>query len=119
MPVGDDRWHVLCVTEFDIAYALGLLVGEGSFVSCPDPRISVKLNTIDPLPLNHLQYVFGGNIYGPYVYKRKGGGKDFDFRIWNVTGRSGIFPIIPLLDRMPESRKRNQYLEWKENHNFR
>jgi hypothetical protein len=74
---------------FAIGYAMGLIVGEGSFAAdSQQPYLSVKLHSSDPLPLTELQRVLGGKLYGPYCSVGR------TFRVWMLRGRD-------LLDAVP------------------
>ncbi|OGB22964.1 MAG: hypothetical protein A3E23_08210 [Burkholderiales bacterium RIFCSPHIGHO2_12_FULL_65_48] len=100
---------------FLLGYALGLVVGEGTFTNCRHPRLAVKLHEEDPEPLLLLKSLFGGRINGPYHYK----GKDGVVRrslTWNLDGRK-LMRVLPLVAKyLPASRKRQQFLLWGHKH---
>jgi hypothetical protein len=92
----------------EIAYCMGLIVGEGSFTGDKhQPALQVRLHDSDPEPLLDLQRVFGGTIYGPYVH----GGRHYVF--WKLVGWQ-LLEALPYVDRwLPPSRKRRQFDEWQ------
>lgn len=96
------------MTEFEIGYLMGLIVGEGSFTGDKNaPALSLKLQGGDPLPLLELQRLLGGTINGPYNHDNR------IYRIWQLRGPE-LIRALPLFDRyLPDSRKREQYLRWK------
>lgn len=109
MPAGRAR----VPSDFDIGYAMGLIVGEGSFTG--DRRaacLSVRLHADDPLPLEHLWSLFGGRIYGPYEYGIR--------RSWAWMLRGDdLWDALPMLfDRLPPSRKRRQLEAWAVRYGF-
>jgi len=92
----------------EIAYCMGLIVGEGSFISDSVPTLVVGLQVADPQPLLDLQSVFGGTIYGPYIHNGR------HFRRW-VLRAWQLEEALPYLERwLPPSRKREQYEAWRE-----
>ncbi|SRR5260370_41563747 len=97
------------MNDFDIGYCMDLIVGEGSFTGDKNaPSLAVKLHASDPLPLLKLQETFGGSIDGPYCHQGR------VYRIWQLRGPE-LIRALPLLDRyLPDSKKRYQYVAWKE-----
>ena len=101
--------------EFDLGYAIGLIVGEGSFTYCGDrskkypsrARMTVKLHERDPKPLVLLKKVFGGNIYGPYHHCGR------DYIIYSLSGQSLRDAIPILIAKIPPSHKRKQLIKWR------
>jgi hypothetical protein len=92
----------------EIAYCMGLIVGEGSFTGDErQPALQVRLHESDPEPLLDLQHVFGGVIYGPYVHDGR------HYRFWILRGWQ-LLDALPYVDRwLPPSRKRRQFDEWR------
>jgi len=92
----------------EIAYCMGLIVGEGSFTGGKKaPCLSVKLHSSDQQPLLDLRSVFGGIVYGPYVYGVR------HIRVWQLRGWE-LEEALPYFDKwLPASRKRAQYEAWK------
>jgi hypothetical protein len=112
------------LSEFEIGYICGLIVGEGSFtIGSRKPRgntvarnygsLEMKLHRSDPEPLKFLLRSLGGNMYGPYHH----GGRDY--YLWRLTGYA-LNDAVPLLYRyMPPSRKREQLEAWLDTYNRR
>ena len=92
----------------EIAYCMGLIVGEGCFSGDAVPSLIVALHERDPQPLLDLRSVFGGVIYGPYRYadgRRK--------RMW-VLRNWQLQEALPFFDRwLPPSHKREHYDAWR------
>ena len=90
---------------------MGLIVGEGCFSgSGSSPALIVALHASDPLPLHDLRSMFGGKVYGPYVYGIR------EKRAWVLRGWQ-LAEALPYFDRwLPPSRKREQYDVWRERH---
>lgn len=97
------------ISEFDAGFICGLVTGEGSFTGDrKQPVLAIKLHQEDPEPLRFIQARLGGRIYGPYCHA----GRRYYF--WRLTGKS-LYAALPLFaDRLPESRKRNQFFQWIE-----
>lgn len=61
----------------NIFYVAGLIEGEGCFGIYPQTRnpatklVRIEVNMTDKSPLNHIQKLFGGKIYGPRKPKGK------------------------------------------------
>jgi hypothetical protein len=91
----------------EIAYCMGLIVGEGSFSSDRhQPSLAVKLHARDPQPLLDLRGVFGGRLYGPYYH----GGRHS--RLWLLRGCE-LVESLPYFERwLPKSHKREQFEAW-------
>lgn len=94
-------------SDFALGYAMGLIVGEGSFTGDRRrPCLSVRLHVDNPRPLNHLKLLFGGRLYGPYQYD---GRVSF---VWLLRG-DDLWDALPtFFERLPESRKRRQFERW-------
>ena len=93
---------------FALGYALGLLVGEGSFTGDrQQPSLEVRLHRRDLEPLEHLQRTLGGRIFGPYS---RGGRNLYAYML---RGRE-LKAALPILQQyLPNSWKRLQYLQWR------
>jgi hypothetical protein len=93
---------------FKLGYAMGLIVGEGSFTH--DRRrgaLELRLHKRDPLPFQLLRHVFGGRVYGPYCHK------DRHYYAWMLIGWE-LRAALPLFDRyLPSSYRREQYERWR------
>ena len=94
--------------RFGLGYAMGLIVGEGSFTGDRvQPSLEVKLHRRDLEPLEHLQRTLGGRIYGPYA---RGGRNHYSYMLRGQELRRAL-PI--LLEHLPSSWKRLQFDEWR------
>ena len=100
-------------SEFILGYAVGLIVGEGSFTGHgSDACLAVKLHRRDPKPLRSLQSAFGGKIYGPYCH----GGREY--RTWVLRG-DDLYDALPIISQwLPDSHKRIQMEEWAKKFGF-
>ena len=97
--------------DFALGYAVGLVVGAGSFTGDRrQPALSVKMSERDRAPLDHLQGVFGGSIFGPYHHGER------RYYMYLLRGPSLRSTIPLLLERMPSCRKRDQLLAWVARH---
>jgi hypothetical protein len=96
------------VRPFQLGYAMGIIVGEGSFTgSGVVPVLSVKLHARDPVPLQALRALLGGLAFGPY---RHGGRHYFVYRL----GGAELRRALPLFDvYLPPSYRREQYDDWR------
>jgi hypothetical protein len=95
------------MSDFDIGYAMGLLVGEGCFTGDRHhPVCSVRLHSRDPKPLLFLQRMFGGRIYGPYQDGKR------TTLVWLLRGNALRRATLLFLFHLPESHKREQFLKW-------
>lgn len=96
------------VDQFGLGYAMGLIVGEGSFTGDrQQPSLEVKLHRRDAEPLEHLQRTLGGRIFGPYA---RGGRNLFAYMLRGRALRSAL-PLIQA--HLPKSWKRVQYEQWR------
>ena len=101
----------MSLSEFDIGYAVGLIAGEGSFTGDRrQPALSVKMHERDRRPLEHLQLVFGGRIFGPYDHGER------RYYIYLLRGPELRASVATLVDRMPACHKREQLLAWLSKH---
>jgi hypothetical protein len=97
------------LSPFDQGFIAGLLVTTGSFSGDGRvPCLGVKLHADDPEPLLILSRLLGGTLYGPYQH----GGRHYAY--WRLQGPA-LAAALPLFDAiLPPSRKRTQYLAWKD-----
>ena len=94
--------------EFGLGYAMGIIVGEGSFTGDRlQPSLEVKLHRRDLEPLEHLQRTLGGRIYGPYA---RGSRNHYSYMLRGRDLRQAV-PLIQ--DHLPSSWKRLQFDEWR------
>ena len=99
------------VTEFDLGYLIGLIVGEGSFTGDrKQPALSVKMHARDPEPLARLHELLGGRIYGPYLHDGR------NYSIWLLRG-ADLAAAVPLFERhLPPCSRRRQFELWRHQH---
>lgn len=94
--------------SFGLGYAMGIIVGEGSFTGDrQQPSLEVKLHRRDVEPLEHLQRTLGGRIYGPYA---RGGRHHYAYML---RGRELRRALPVLQEHLPSSWKRLQFDEWR------
>ncbi len=93
--------------DFKLGYALGLIVGEGSFTGdWRKPALQVKMHARDYAVLKTLQELFGGKVYGPYTHG------DRYYCIWLLRGQDLKDAVPTFLRYLPSSYKREQFTEW-------
>jgi hypothetical protein len=99
------------IHAFLLGYAMGLVVGEGSFNwDGRQPALSVRLHARDPEPLRLLEQIFGGRTYGPYESQGR------HYSVWHLRG-GALRQALPVLERyLPPSHKREQFLVWRAAH---
>jgi hypothetical protein len=97
----------MALTDFDLGYVMGLMVGEGSFTGDKEqPSLQLRLNDDDPEPLKRLSRLLGGKIYGPYHH----GGRSYG--MWMLRG-AGLWKATEMFyAHLPKSKKRTLFLEW-------
>lgn len=94
--------------SFGLGYAMGIVVGEGSFTGDRlQPSLEVKLHRRDLEPLEHLQRTLGGRIYGPYA---RGGRAHYAYMLRGHELRRAL-PVLQ--EHLPSSWKRLQFDEWR------
>ena len=94
--------------QFALGYAMGIIIGEGSFTGDrQQPSLEVKLHRRDLEPLEHLQRTLGGRIYGPYA---RGGRNHYSYMLRGQDLRRAV-PVIQ--EHLPSSWKRLQFEEWQ------
>jgi hypothetical protein len=96
------------VDLFGIGYAMGLIVGEGSFTGDKQqPSLELKTHRRDVEPLEHLQRTLGGRIFGPYAH---GGRSSYAYML---RGRE-LREALPLIQQyLPKGWKRAQFESWR------
>jgi hypothetical protein len=96
------------VLPFDLGYAMGLIVGEGSFTGDRlQPSLEIKMHRRDMEPLEHLQRTLGGRIFGPYAH---GGRHLYAYMLRGRELRDAL-PVIQ--EHLPSSWKRIQFESWR------
>ena len=97
------------VDQFALGYAMGIIVGDGSFTGDrSQPSLEVKLHRRDLEPLEHLQRTLGGKIYGPYA---RGGRNHYAYLLRGGELRRAL-PVIHA--HLPPSWKRVQFEDWRQ-----
>ena len=93
---------------FDLGYAMGLIVGEGSFTGDRlQPSLEIKMHRRDMEPLEHLQRTLGGRIFGPYAH----GGRNL--YAYMLRGRELRDAVPVIQEHLPSSWKRVQFESWR------
>lgn len=93
--------------RFDLGYAMGLIVSEGSFTGDrQQPSLEVKAHRRDVEPLEHLRRVLGGRIFGPYAH----GGRNL--YAYMLRGRELKEALPTLQEHLPTGWKRAQFDAW-------
>lgn len=97
------------VDRFKVGYVMGLIVGEGCFTGDGESKwLAVKLHANDPLPIETLRMTLGGRVYGPFFHG------DRHYRVWMLRGLE-LRRAIPILEaHLPASRKRDQFIAWRD-----
>jgi hypothetical protein len=95
------------VMTFELGYAMGLIVGEGSFTGDrQQPSLEIRMHRRDLAPLENVQRLLGGRIFGPYSH----GGRSL--YVYMLRGRQ-LKDALPILqEHLPSSWKRVQYDSW-------
>jgi hypothetical protein len=96
------------VDPFGLGYAMGLIVSEGSFTGDrTQPSLELRLHRRDVEPLEHVQRLLGGRVFGPYTH----GGRSL--YVYMLRGRE-LKSAIPILQtHLPSSWKRVQFETWR------
>jgi hypothetical protein len=96
------------VDRFELGFAMGLVVGAGSFTGDrQQPSLEIKLHRRDLQPLEQVQRALGGRIFGPYA---RGGRNVYAYMLRGNELRDAL----PLLsEHLPPSWKRVQFDEWR------
>ena len=99
--------EVMALTDFDLGYIMGLMIGEGSFTGDKEqPALQLRLKEDDPEPLKRLNRLLGGSIYGPYNHAER------RYYVWMLRGAALWKATELFYQHLPNSRKRRQFLEW-------
>ena len=94
--------------SFGLGYAIGLIVGEGSFTGDrQQPSLEIRMHRRDLEPLESVRRVLGGRIFGPYAH---GGRSQYVYML-----RGGeLKAALPILHQhLPPSWKRIQFDAWR------
>jgi hypothetical protein len=103
----DSNTALRTLSDFEIGYIVGLIVGEGSFTGDKhQPSLQLRMQHTDPEPIKYVWQIIGGNIFGPYTH----GERTYTFVI--VRGDDLKDSLELFYNHMPECRKRRLFLEW-------
>lgn len=96
------------VEAFSLGYAMGLIVGEGSFTGDrQQPSLEIRMHRRDLEPLESVRRVLGGRIFGPYAH---GGRSQY---VYMLRGRE-LKEALPIIQQhLPASWKRIQFDAWR------
>ena len=88
---------------------MGLIVGEGSFTGDrQQPSLEIRMHRRDLAPLENVQRLLGGRIFGPYSH----GGRNL--YVYMLRGQQ-LKEALPILqEHLPASWKRVQYDSWRQ-----
>jgi hypothetical protein len=101
------------MTEFEVGYLMGLIVGEGSFTGDRKKyRLDINLHESDLQPLITVKNLLGGRINGPYEHAGR------KFWAYRLESRQLRTHLRLFYERLPRSRKREQFLKWAEKWNL-
>ena len=94
--------------SFDLGFAIGLIVSQGSFTGDrQQPSLELKAHRRDTAPLEHVQRVLGGRIFGPYAH----GGRHLYAYMLRGSDLKNAMPILE--QHLPPSWKRVQFETWR------
>lgn len=95
------------ISDFDLGYIIGIIVGEGSFTGdWRNPCLQIKLHQRDLAVLEFLQNALGGKIYGPYHHG------DRHYSMWILRGEELDQAVELFVRHLPPSHRRSQLLAW-------
>lgn len=96
------------VEAFSLGYAMGLIVGEGSFTGDrQQPSLEIRMHRRDIEPLENVRRVLGGRIFGPYAH---GGRSQY---VYMLRGRELKEALAIIHQHLPASWKRIQFDAWR------
>lgn len=103
--------YVNRVSEFDLGFSVGLVVGVGVFTAHEDqPALQIRLHRQDVDALDTLRHTLGGRVFGPYAHEGR-------HNYLYVLRGSDLREAVPLLDRhLPHSWRRLQFESWRSKH---
>ncbi len=96
------------VDTFALGYTMGLIVAAGSFTGDrQQPSLEIRMHRRDVDPLESVQRLLGGRIFGPYVH----GGRNL--YVYMLRGRQ-LKEALPVIQQhLPSSWKRLQFDAWR------
>ncbi|MEX2154778.1 MAG: hypothetical protein WD825_15660 [Gemmatimonadaceae bacterium] len=87
---------------------MGLIAGVGSFTGDrQQPSLEIRMHRRDIEPLEHVQRVLGGRIFGPYAH----GGRHL--YVYMLRGRELKSALPVIQEHLPSSWKRVQFEAWR------
>lgn len=91
---------------------MGLIVGEGSFTGDrQQPSLEIRMHRRDLEPLENVQRLLGGRIFGPYNHSGR------NLYVYMLRGRQ-LKDALPILqEHLPLSWKRIQFESWRSKYN--
>ena len=94
--------------QFALGYAMGLIVGEGSFTGDrQQPSLEIRMHRGDLEPLENVRRVLGGKIFGPYAHGER---RQY---VYMLRGRELKEALAILQEHLPSSWKRIQFDAWR------
>lgn len=102
------------IHPLDLGWAAGFLEGEGHFRAWRSPRAAIadperryvymqaQATQKDREPLERLQAILGGKVYGPYANNRGA-----TYHLWTVTGSAAV-DVVALVEPHLSTRRREQ-----------
>lgn len=79
----------------DYSISVGFIAGEGH-IHCSNDTIMIRVAQIERTPLELLQQLYGGKIYGPYKYQTN----QQPYWYWGVTGPRAAGVVMTLLPEL-------------------
>jgi hypothetical protein len=96
------------VEDFALGYAMGLVVGEGSFTGDrQQPSLEIRTHRRDLEPLEDVRRVLGGRIFGPYAHGAR------HLYVYMLRGGELKAAVPVLQEHLPNSWKRVQFEAWR------
>ncbi len=96
------------VHDFDLGFAMGLIVGEGSFTGDrAQPSLEIRMHRRDLETLERVQRLLGGRVFGPYSH----GGRQLYVYMLRGGELKSALPVIH--ENLPTSWKRVQFEAWR------
>jgi hypothetical protein len=93
---------------FALGYAMGLIVAAGSFTGDrQQPSLEIRMHRRDTEPLENVQQLLGGKIFGPYSH----GGRHL--YVYMLRGRELRDALPTIQEHLPNSWKRVQFDAWR------
>ena len=96
------------VSDFDIGFSMGLVVGQGVFTGHrANPALQLRAHRRDVEALEIVRRVLGGRVFGPYSHEGR------HAYLYMLRGAE-LRDALPLLERhLPDSLRRDQFESWR------